>query len=256
MKKYQERSGGKKWFIGVVLVIILITAVTVICVISRLDFMVKAAIEKYGSMATGTPVRVESVKIRLRQGSGDIHGLTIGNPAGFDGPHAFTLGETGIQIDLRSLTQEVKIIDAIHVLKPEIFFEMNSARSVNLNELKKYLEKTSPPKKTEAVKKEKKSGPEPKMIIRRILFSDGVVHVRIVPGGVRQYDLRMPAVEMTNLGGNTGATPDQITHQIIGELNRRAIREVEKKTVGAAVDKARDKAKELIQKGNWGGFLK
>jgi uncharacterized protein involved in outer membrane biogenesis len=252
----KHTTGVKKWFLGTVLVLILVIAGAVLFVLTRLDYIVKIAIEKYGSRATGTAIRVESVRIRLRQGSAAIQGLTIANPDGFETPHAFSLGETGVKIDVRSITKEVKIIDEILVRAPEIFVETNAARSVNLNELKKNLEKAAPPDKSSTAKKKGEKGPEPKLIIRRILFSEGAVHVKIASGGGRQYELRLPSVEMTNLGGSQGATPDQLTRQILGELSRRALGAAGKKAAELAVDKAKDAAKSLLDRRKGSGFLK
>ena len=78
----KRRSRAKKWLMGGMLAFVLVIAAVIVCMLTRLDAIVKAAIEKYGSAATATAVRVESVKIRLKQGSGAIRGLTIANPDG------------------------------------------------------------------------------------------------------------------------------------------------------------------------------
>ena len=115
----------KKMALGAVLVLVITFGFTIYYVLSGLDGMVKDAIETYGSQATGTAVRVESVQIVLKDGSGAIRGLTIGNPQGFAAPQAFSLGEIAIQIDLKSLSEEVTVIEQITVQAPEIFFELN-----------------------------------------------------------------------------------------------------------------------------------
>ena len=247
-KTAKKKSGIKKAFIVGALILIILIAAFLVCVMTRLDAIVKAAIEKYGSQAAGTAVRVESVKIRLREGSGAIRGLTLANPEGFKGPYAFSLGESGVGIDIRSLTEEVKIINEILVRTPEIFVEINSANVVNMNVIRKNLEKAAPQKKSASGKKDK-TGPEPRLIIRRILFSDGSIQARIASLNDKTYQLRLPAVEMKNLGGKNGATPDELTRQIIGELCRRAVNEVEKKVSGIAVEKAKDVLKSRIESG-------
>ncbi len=253
-KTSKKKSGIKKAFVVSALILILLIAAVLVCVLTRLDAIVKAAIEKYGSEAAGTAVRVESVKIRIREGSGAVKGLTLANPEGFKDSHAFSLGEIGIGIDIRSLTQDVKIIDDIRVIAPEIFVEMNSSRVTNLNVIRKNLEKSAPGEKAASPRKSSKagkdeSGSETRMIIRRILFSDGLIRARIAPLNGRTFQLKLPSIEMRNLGGKNGATPDELTRQIIGELCRRAAAEVEKKTGEFMADKAKDAVRSQIEGG-------
>jgi hypothetical protein len=255
----KRKSGIKKAFVVGALILILLTAAVLTFVLTRLDFIVKAAIEKYGTQSAGVSVRVESVNIQLREGSAAIRGLTIDNPAGFTDPKAFSLGETGVGINIRSLAENVKVIDDIHVLAPKIFVEINSNRSVNLNVIRKNLERSAagaaapPPGKTE---RKTGKGAEPRLIIRRILFSDGSIDARIAALNNKTFQLRLPSVEMRNLGGKNGATPDELTRQIIGELCRRAVAEVERKVGGIASEKLRDAVKSEISPENLGRLLR
>ena len=54
--------------IAAVVGLILVVAGTATYILTNLDFLVKAAIEKNGSQATKTAVRVSSVKIKLADG--------------------------------------------------------------------------------------------------------------------------------------------------------------------------------------------
>ena len=73
----------KKIILGLFLVILIAIAGGLYYVLSNLDALVEAAIEKHGSEATQTAVLVDSVKIDLASGAGGISGLTIANPKGF-----------------------------------------------------------------------------------------------------------------------------------------------------------------------------
>ena len=83
----------KKVILGLMLIIVIAIAGSVYYLLTNLDALVEAAIEKYGSEATQTSVLVDSVKINLTDGAAGITGLTIGNPAGYDLPNAFSLAE-------------------------------------------------------------------------------------------------------------------------------------------------------------------
>lgn len=228
--------------IGIIVVIVIIGA-AILYFWTHLNSMVKAAIEKYGSQTTQTAVRVDQVKISLKKGSGEINQLTIANPKGYSIPLVFSLEETGIGIDIPSLTKEVKIIDEIHIRGPKVFVEVNQDNEINLNDLKRNLAESVPP---QTPIKDTPKAKEPKMIIRRIDFSEGVLFVKILPQN-KEYQLVLPPIHMTNIGGSTGATPNQIARQIIGELTRYALNEVKKKGMDWAVDEVQKQVKTRVE---------
>jgi len=74
----------------------------------------------------------------------------------------------------------------------------------------------------------KSSGAEPKLIIRKLLFEGGIINAKVVPLN-KDYDLKLPKIEMTNLGGEKGATPGEIADQVLKELTAKALAEVKRK---------------------------
>ena len=245
-QKSEKRKTGK--IIGLItgLAILLILVASVVFVLTNLNMIVKKAIEKYGSEAAQTPVRVRQVKISLKEGSGGIYGLSVANPNGFEMKQAFYLGEAKVDIDPKSLTQEVKVIDDVIVDKPEIFVEINAENKNNLTEIQNNLPK--PPKS--ALKQENKSSEkkeEPKLRIRHIRFSDGLITAKVVKLN-KEYEIKMPSFEMNNLGGQSGGTPTEITKQILGEITKRAVAEVRRKGVDQGVDELKKKASSQLDK--------
>jgi hypothetical protein len=79
----------KKVFAGMALLVVLIAAALWFLVYS-LDAVLEAAIERYGSEATGVPVAVGVVRISLRSGEAGIEDLVIGSPEGFRAASTFT----------------------------------------------------------------------------------------------------------------------------------------------------------------------
>jgi hypothetical protein len=57
----------------------LLLAVGLVFLWTNLDWIVKNAIERYGSQALGTAVRVDHVSLSPTKGSGESAGLTIAN---------------------------------------------------------------------------------------------------------------------------------------------------------------------------------
>ena len=232
----------KKIVLAALLVLLLTLGFGVYYLLSNLDSIVKAAIEHYGSEATQTTVQVNKVQIELTDGSGSIRGLTVGNPQGFEAPLVFSLGEISTQIDLKSLSEDVFVIDHIVVRAPEVFFELNSKGNNNLEALKKNL---APGASKASGTPASKSGSDPKMIIRKVLFEGGNIEASVVPLN-KKYSLKLPKIEMTNLGGKNGATPDQIAEQALNKLTEQAMTEVKKKGLDQYKDKLQDEVNERV----------
>ena len=232
---------------GLVL-IVAAAAVGLYYVVTNLDSLVEAAIEKYGSEATQTSVLVDSVKINLADGAAGIKGLTVANPGGYAQPYAFSLGEVRAGIDLQSLQEEPYIINEITVLAPQVFVEINEANKTNLNELKKNLASGS----TAAAQDKKPqtategSAKEPRLIIRRVTFADGDIQARVAALDNKELKIKLPGLDMTNLGGSKGATATELASEILNRLTDLSIEVVKKDIIDAELNKLKAKAQQKI----------
>ncbi len=238
----------KKVIYGLVLIIVIAVAGSIYYLLTNLDAIVEAAIEKYGSEATQTSVLVDSVKINLTEGAADITGLTVGNPAGYDLPNAFTLGEIRAAIDLQSLQGEPYIINEIIILAPQVFVEVNEDRKTNLNELKNNLTAGSTGKAQDEKSQVPAEGDakEPRLIIRQVKFADGTIQARVAELKNKEYELKLPGLEMSNLGGSNGSTATELASEILKRLTDRAIDIVKKDIIDAKLNELKDKAKQKI----------
>lgn len=237
----------KKIISGLILIVVIAIAGSVYYLLTNLDALIEAAIEKYGSEATQTTVLVDSVKTDLTNGAAAVTGLTVGNPAGYDLPNAFSLGEIRVGIDLESLQEEPYIINEITVLAPQVFVEINEDNKTNLNELKNKL--TAGSKANAQDNKPQQAGDsakEPRLIIRRIVFADGAIQARVAAMENKEYKLKLPSFDMTNLGGSKGATPTEIANEILKRLTDRASAVVKKQIVDAELNKLKEKAQQKI----------
>ncbi len=238
----------KKVILGLVLVIVFAIAGSIYYVLTNLNALVEAAIEQHGSEATQTAVLVDGVKIDLGKGAAGISGLTIANPDGFALPYAFSLGEIRAGIDLESLKEEPYIIDEITILAPQVFVEINEGNKTNLNELKKNLAAGSVSTTTE--KKDQtaseSSAKEPRLIIRRVTFADGNIQARVAALQDKEYQLKLPGLDMKDLGGSKGATGSELASEILKRLTDRASEVVQKDIIDAELNKLKDKAQAKI----------
>lgn len=231
----------KKIILGIVLLLIISIGGGIFYLFHNLDTIVKMAIEKYGSQAIQTPVRVDRVRIKLQEGTASISGLTIANPPGFSMPHAFSLGDITVGIDINSLAGDAIVIREIGIGAPQVFFEINADRKANLDVLSKNLGTS---KETPA---EETSGAEPRLIISKASLSGAELQAKVVPLDNKEYQLKLPAITMNNLGAPNGAPPAEIARQMLDQLLDRVKAEIKKQGIGAELREKLDAKKEALK---------
>ncbi len=203
----------------VVFIILLAIIGGLVFFLTNIDAIVKGAIEKYGSQVTETSVRVDRVKIDLRNAAGGIYGLTIASPKGFDAKQALSLGETSLKLDIKKTSKDLIVLDNVTVRAPHVNYEMNAAREGNLNKLYDNISKSMP---AGSPGSKKSAEGEPKVIIRKFVFEGGAIDARIVPVVNKSYSVKLPAMNMTNLGAPNGATGGQIAKEILSRITKEA----------------------------------
>lgn len=234
----------KKIILAVVVLLVVVIGGALYYVFTNLDAIVEAAIEKHGSQTTQTAVQVDKVRIKLTDGAGMISGLSVANPKGFDAKNAFSLGAIETQIDIKSLTKTNApiTIDKVIIRQPQIFYEMNRDREGNLNELQKNITASTGSSNTNkpAAKSE-----EPKLIIRHFQLADATVEANVVPLN-KKYTLKLPTIELRDLGGKNGATPSEISRQVLDTLTQRALAAVKQAGIDEKVQAAKTEAREKV----------
>jgi hypothetical protein len=105
--------------------------------VSRLDGVVAATVESYGSALTGTDVDVAGVDLALTEGRADLAGITIGNPRGYETDHAVHIGHAGVALDIGSLAGDVPVIEELTVDGALINAEQRDVAS-NLMDIQKH----------------------------------------------------------------------------------------------------------------------
>lgn len=225
----------KKVVLGAILVLLIAIGGGVFFLLSNLDSLVKKALETYGSEAAQTTVAVQKVKIDLRDGSGNITGLSVANPSGFSAQHVFSLGEISTRVDLKSISKEMITIDEVRILAPQIFFEINQAGQINLEQLKRNLAaggsgSTAASSSDTVDTRPSESSAAPKIQIRKLLFADGQIHAKVVPLN-KDYKLKLPRIELSNLGGDNGADARQIATQLLKVLSDSALKQIKKQGI-------------------------
>jgi hypothetical protein len=203
---------------------------------TSLDWIVKNAIERYGSRATGTAVRVGRVALQPAQGKGAIEGLTVANPPGYAAPHIISVGGISVRISPRALASDPAVIDDIRISSPLIVYEVNEARVANVDVLRRNLgadqsgSRKSPP------------GEERRLRIRRLVIENAKADVRIASLGDRPRTIALSRLEMTDIGGKSGAPPEQVANQIVTAILSEVSAEVGKAGAQRLLEKGLERA--------------
>ena len=235
----------KKVLIGAgTLLVLLIVAVTYVW--TNLDSIVKDTIQTYGSQATKTAVRVDTVKLELTDGKAQIKGLTVANPPGFTDPNIFSLGEISTKIDINTINQNPIIIDEILINAPVVVYEINKAGVANADVLKKNVGGSGSKAKSD---RSASGGEELKMIIRRIVVEGSSAKVRIAALG-KDQSVTLPKIVMTDVGKKSGgATAAEVATQLSDRILGNIKGSVAKIGVSKYLGQSADDIKAQIQKG-------
>lgn len=231
----------KKTILIVAVLLVAVIGAALYYVFTNLDAIVKAAIEDVGSQTTQTAVRVDNVKIAITDGAGTIRGLSVANPKGFESPNAFLLGAVETQIDIKSLTKGPITIDKIIVRQPQVFYEMNKERESNLNQLHKNIAAST----GGGADKPAAESDEPRLRIRWFQLADATVEANVVPLN-KKYTLKLPTIELENLGGKNGATPSEISRQVLNTVTQRALAAVKQAGIDAKVQALKSDAQKKL----------
>ncbi len=229
---------SRKLFIAVALILLVAAGLTFLW--ANLNQIVKNAIERYGSQATKTSVRVASVSIKLSEGKGAIEGLTVANPKGFTSEHIVSLGSIMVRIDPRTVATSPVVIDEVRISSPKVVYEMDKSGTSNIDVLKKNI--ASSGGNTGKQSADKKPGKETKLRIKKLTVENGRVDVLVSALGTKPQTVTLRRIEIADIGGQAGATPDQIARQVLNAIVAEVAGEVADSGARQLLDKGLQRA--------------
>jgi len=122
-------SKAIKFILGLIIVLGVLVGGAVWFVSANLDDLVKQIIEETGTETLGTQVSVSNVAITIPEASAALQGLSIANPAGFNEPQAFSLGEIAVALDAQASSAEEVVIKSILIDQAALNFEQVGMRN-------------------------------------------------------------------------------------------------------------------------------
>lgn len=204
----------KMWlFIAVVAVLAL---VVLIFGLSNLGPIIKKAVNTQGPKITGTQLSLGDVDVSLLSGQVTLQKFLLGNPQGFNSPHAVAVKSIYVDVDEKSLTDETIIIERIEVVGPDIYYEKGASID-NFKALQRNISKSAGGGSSSASTDSSESSK--KLLIRELVISGGQVHLAVKGLSGQDISATLPDIRMKNIGQKkAGVSPAEAAREIFTVL--------------------------------------
>jgi len=237
-----------KILLGLLVGAAVIVALVVVLALQNINQIVKTAVETVGPDVIGTEVSLAEVDIQLSAGRGVLKGLSVANPAGYQKPYAFSLGEIALDIDPASLTQDVIVIDEILVSAAQLVAEYKDTKNNNLQSLLDNIQGDSvkaPTQKSATEAQTVDASSNVLLAVRKFTFEGTSIDVVTPKWGERKVSL--PAINLNDLGSaSSGLTPEQLTQKVVKLLLEQAKQAVSRDLKALAKEKAKQELKSKL----------
>lgn len=239
----------KKFFIfGGIVAVVVVAAVLLL--VGNINTLVEKGVETFGPKVLQAPVTLDKADIDVTSGKGSLHGLTVGNPAGFKTDHAFQLDSISIDLDTASLTQDKIHIRSIIIKAPSVVQEGLIGKS-NLEQLQANALAFGGGKQ----KSEEKSGGK-KVQIDLLKIEKGSISISGALLQGKKMTVPLPPIELRDIGKNKDTSMAEAMGQVLVAVNKAALPAVQSglsavgegaKQVGGAVQEGVEKGIEGIK---------
>ena len=180
--------------------------------------IVKKSVETFTPKITQTTAQIDNVKISPFSGSGEIRGLVIGNPEGFNTPYAFKLSQVLIDLEPLSVFSECVVINKILIIGPEVTYEARLGGS-NIAKIQQNIESFVGPTSDSGEDRESPSdenkGKEIKIQLGEFLFQDGNINLSTTMLEGTSIPIPLPEIRLSEIGTDTdGASVNEISKEV------------------------------------------
>ncbi|OFW83342.1 MAG: hypothetical protein A2018_02480 [Alphaproteobacteria bacterium GWF2_58_20] len=228
-----------KIFVGLAIFVALLV-VGGIFLYGSIDSVVAAAIRGYGPKITGVPVAIESVKVTPTEGRAVLRGLVVGNPDGFETPHAFSLGEIRMVLDVKSLGSDVVHIQEIVIDNPEITYEYGVSGS-NIDAIRAHVASLSSGKASTGSGDTSPKGEGAKLIIDSLVISGGKIDVSAAMLKGKTLRVPLPDIHLSDIGKKSeGASAAEVVSKVMSAVSSGVSGAVSKLDLGALSKKIQE----------------
>ena len=184
-----------------------------------LDAIIKRAVESGGPRFTQTTLTLDRASVSMFSGAGTLHGLVLGNPAGYRTEFAIRVDRTELSVHPGSVLADKLHVRHLRVLAPEINFEGGLAQN-NLRQILDNLQAANITRQASV----RSSGAIKKFRVDEFTVTAGRLYVTTALTNSQPLTVALPDMRFTNLGqGPDGLTSADLAEQLVGELYQRTL---------------------------------
>lgn len=233
-----------KILLGLLVAVIIIGVVLVILLFSNLNEIVKEAIETTGSDTLQTSVTVDQVDIEIRQGRGQIMGLTIANPPDYSYNNIVTAGNITLQIDIESLGSDVQVIQEIYIQDLALRAEQKNIRETNFQAL---LDNVAGDSSAAATAGSTQSGEDIRLMVETLMVEESQIELHL-ENRDSPFIVVLPAYSQSNIGDREqGLSPEQLGRVIAQSMFLKAVESISDQLESSVRDKLENIFREKFQ---------
>jgi len=219
----------EKIFWGVVITLVVLAIIGIIIASAFLGDIVKKGVETVGPQITKVSINLDEVHLSLLTGSATVKGLMVGNPEGYQSPHAISVGLIAVGVNPQSVLSDKIVLRSLHIESPEITFEGGLSGN-NLSKIMDNLNasaRTTPPTGTGSTNPTAPSKPSKKFEVDDLSITGAKVHVSLTNLGGKETTLTLPTIHLTNLGKNQdGITATELSRSVFNAITTATIKAV------------------------------
>jgi uncharacterized protein involved in outer membrane biogenesis len=209
----------KKWLLAGAALIAVLIAVLYFG-LSNLGPLIKTALNTYGPQITRTTLHVGDVGLSLFAGEAHLKDFLLGNPKGFSAPEAVKVGAIDVDLNEKTLADNPVVIDKVEVRAPEITYE-KSAAGDNFQALLQNVRQAAGAGRGSPAAGGQKGAADTKLVIRSLVIRDGRINLTAPALAGQHVTTDLPYLEIQDLGGRNGATPEALAAQILTAVYRQ-----------------------------------
>ena len=217
----------------------------------NLDNIVRDLIISETSKLTQSKVELNSVEIDVKQGRAKLNNFTLHNPKSFNSAYAIKIDEALLDIDPKTIFDEVVTIEEITIDEIDLIYEQGDKNS-NFDQLVKNIK--NQPKFTQANQSTNdasqsstnqetlKTKAEKRFIIKKLNILDPEVEIAMTVLGDKLLDSNLPDIHMNNIGVKEGGvSADKLSEILLKNIEEQLKRkisfsEIEKKLQSIELD--------------------
>ena len=216
--------------VGGIMVLLIVAALVLLSL--SLNSIIKTGVETLGPQITGTPVTLDQADLSVLSGQGELQGLLVPNPPGFQTKYAFELGRVFVNADIESVVSDTIMIKEIIIEAPEITFEGTLSGS-NITKIQENVDKFSASvggkDDDDDEKYEEEESAEKKVQIDHFILKNAQVNISTPILQGQDVAIPLPEIHLRDIGKQSGgATLKEVSSLIFSAIDKAIVQAVSK----------------------------